>query len=819
LNPAAETGDSCSIFRIKYPPWSAMLATSLYESFFRSSLHALIIATPDGIIQEANQAASEMFGYTVDELKNLGSTTLVDMEEPAFHQLMAERAVNKTIKGVITGIRKNGQRFPLKISSVIIQDAGGNEFASIIGADITDIFRQEEKLTQLLADTQKLHQQEEDSRKLLETVLDSVTDGFFITDTGWNVVFFNKAAEQIMQKNAKELIGKNLWECFPDLVLLQQQVDFDMLVNQKRAIRFREFFPRYKIWADVSVFPSEKNYSVYIKDVTEVRNLRILEKLEREVLEMNARPDSALENTLDFYLKQLEGLHTGMICSVLRLKGNRLYNWSTPSLSDTFRSAIEGGEIGERVGSCGTAAFRKEKVVVTDIENDPLWADFRELAAQEGLRSCWSFPIMDSHNQVMGTFAIYYKKPKSPTKEEESTLERAKNLLMIILENKLAMEAVKSSNRNYDMVALATNDAIWDWDIETGEVTRTGQGLQIFFGYDPKKASEEKDFWNKRVHPDDLGALLANRAVVIADPTRLYWEDEYRFQKSDGKYAYVFDRGYIIRDEKGKALRLLGATRDITERKESEALLLELNTRLKQRADELAASNVELERFAYIASHDMQEPLRMITSFLQLFKKKYEDQIDETAEQYIHFAMDGADRMKKLIMDLLEYSRVGSNKGNFEPVDPTLVVNEVINVFMGRIEEMKATVKVGELPATITANRIQLFQLFQNLVGNALKYHSGESPLIEINGTEEDSHYLFSVKDNGIGIKPIFFEKIFVLFQRLHHKNEYSGTGIGLSVCKKIVERHGGKIWVTSEPGHGSCFYFTISKSAEDYRL
>jgi len=175
--------------------------------------------------------------------------------------------------------------------------------------------------------------------------------------------------------------------------------------------------------------------------------------------------------------------------------------------------------------------------------------------------------------------------------------------------------------------------------------------------------------------------------------------------------------------------------------------------------------------------------------------------------------------MKKLIMDLLEYSRVGSNKGNFEPVDPTLVVNEVINVFMGRIEEMKATVIVGELPATITANRIQLFQLFQNLVGNALKYHSGESPLIEINGTEEDSHYLFSVKDNGIGIKPIFFEKIFVLFQRLHHKNEYSGTGIGLSVCKKIVERHGGKIWVTSEPGHGSCFYFTISKSAEDYRL
>lgn len=168
-------------------------------------------------------------------------------------------------------------------------------------------------------------------------------------------------------------------------------------------------------------------------------------------------------------------------------------------------------------------------------------------------------------------------------------------------------------------------------------------------------------------------------------------------------------------------------------------------------------------------------------------------------------------------MDLLEYSRVGSNKDNFSEVDTNVLLKEVVNVFMGRIDEMKATVVVGDLPS-VTANRIQIFQLFQNLLGNALKYHSGQSPLIEISGKEEATHYLFSVKDNGIGIKPIFFEKIFVLFQRLHHKNEYSGTGIGLSICKKIVERHGGKIWVESEPGKGSCFYFTISKSAADYR-
>jgi two-component system CheB/CheR fusion protein len=302
------------------------------------------------------------------------------------------------------------------------------------------------------------------------------------------------------------------------------------------------------------------------------------------------------------------------------------------------------------------------------------------------------------------------------------------------------------------------------------------------------------------------------------NPSELYWEDEYRFLKKNGHYAYVYDKGYIIRNEEGKAVRLIGATRDITERKENEALLLELNNRLKQRADELAASNVELERFAYIASHDMQEPLRMITSFLQLFKKKYEDQIDETAEQYIHFAVDGAERMKKLIMDLLEYSRVGSNKETVEAIDTNGLLAEIVNVFLNRIEETKATITIGQLPG-IFANRTQLFQLFQNLIGNALKYHSEEPPVIHVDGKEEENQFLFSVRDNGIGIKPIFFEKVFILFQRLHHKNEYSGTGIGLAICKKIIERHNGRIWVESEPGKGSCFYFTIGKSFEDYRF
>ena len=795
-----------------------MGSTSIYQSLFDTSQSAFFFAKIDGTILEANKAACEMFGYSEDELKRLGGANLLDTSDNLFTQMLNVKQREGTIKGILTGIRKNGEYFPVAYSSVRLKNADGEEIASIVATDMSDQKTQEYKLIQLLEETQKSHHKENESRALLEKVLDSITDGFFIVDRNWKILFWNKTAEIVLRKNKHALVGKDLWEEFPDFIRLKEHVNYTILFEHKKSIRFEEYFPVYKIWADVSVYPSDNNLSVYFKDVTEVKNLRTLERLEREVLEMNARPDSQIGQILNFYLRQIEGIHEGMICSVLRLEGDRLYNWASPNLPDRYCKAIEGVQIADNVGSCGTAAFLKEKVVVVDIENDPRWALYKHLALLEGLKSCWSFPVMDSDNRVMATFAIYYKKIKEPTQEEENTLERAKNLLTIILENRLSVEAVKSSNQNYDMVAQATNDAIWDWHIKADEVIRTGRGLKTLFGYEMEEPLLEKDFWFKRIHPEDLPGVVEKQTSIINDPLEMYWEDEYRFLKKNGQYAYVHDKGFIIRDETKKATRVIGATRDITDRKENEALLLELNNRLKQRADELAASNVELERFAYIASHDMQEPLRMITSFLQLFKKKYEDQIDETAEQYIHFAVDGADRMKKLIMDLLEYSRVGSNKENFETIDTNGLLNDVVNVFLTRLDEMQATVTIDKLP-NVKANKTQLFQLFQNLIGNALKYHSGNSPHIHVGGKEEEGYYLFTVRDNGIGIKPLFFEKIFVLFQRLHHKNEYSGTGIGLAICKKIIERHNGKIWVESEPGKGSCFYFTISKLMDEHRF
>jgi PAS domain S-box-containing protein len=242
---------------------------------------------------------------------------------------------------------------------------------------------------------------------------------------------------------------------------------------------------------------------------------------------------------------------------------------------------------------------------------------------------------------------------------------------------------------------------------------------------------------------------------------------------------------------------------------ELEKYRLHLEDLVKQRTDELERSNKDLQQFAYVASHDLQEPLRIIAGYTQLIQQRYKDKLDEDANQFIAFTVESTVRMQNLINDLLSYSRLETRGEAFEPVDCQAVLDEVIHTLRMTIEESGAVIKYGKLP-TISADRTQLFQLFQNLIGNAIKFRSDKPPRIHIAAEPQDGRWLFSIKDNGIGIDPKYSERIFVIFQRLHSREKYPGTGIGLAICKKIVERHGGRIWVESQPGKGATFYFII---------
>jgi PAS domain S-box-containing protein len=253
--------------------------------------------------------------------------------------------------------------------------------------------------------------------------------------------------------------------------------------------------------------------------------------------------------------------------------------------------------------------------------------------------------------------------------------------------------------------------------------------------------------------------------------------------------------------------------RDISERKTYETRLIELNENLKRQKAELVISNQELEQFAYIASHDLQEPLRMVTSFLTLLNKKYGADFDETATSYIDFAVDGAKRMRQLILDLLEYSRVGKASEIEEFIDLNNLIAEIKILYKKQIEEINADIIVSEPLPLIKSHKSPLLQLFQNLISNALKYSRKDAaPNVKISFISYDDYLEFKVEDNGIGIDEEYFEKIFVIFQRLHNKDAYSGTGMGLAVTKKIVESLGGRIWLKSTINVGSEFYFTIPK-------
>ena len=298
-------------------------------------------------------------------------------------------------------------------------------------------------------------------------------------------------------------------------------------------------------------------------------------------------------------------------------------------------------------------------------------------------------------------------------------------------------------------------------------------------------------FWG--ILAEDLSGVVND--IMIGNVEKAYLA-------KDGRKIPVSVSGSVIRDRDGRIQGIVCVAQDVTERKRMEAAL-------ERRSEELARSNVELEQFAYVASHDLREPLRMIISFLQLLSRRYSGELGDDADEFITFAVDGATRMEGLIEGLLEYSRVGTQGKAYETVAFEDVFEKALNNLTVALEEAGAEVTHDPLP-TLKADDVQLGQLLQNLIGNAIKFRGEDAPRVHVGAEEKDEEWLFSVSDNGIGMDPESRDRVFEIFQRLVAREDYEGTGIGLSVCKKIVERRGGRIWVDSALGEGSTFYFTV---------
>ncbi len=285
------------------------------------------------------------------------------------------------------------------------------------------------------------------------------------------------------------------------------------------------------------------------------------------------------------------------------------------------------------------------------------------------------------------------------------------------------------------------------------------------------------------------------------------WDGELSAQKKDGSIFYVQLSASMIYDMYSNPISVLASFIDITHRKKAEE-------EIAKALEEIKRSNAELEVFAYIASHDLHEPLRMVSGFAKLLQKRYKDILDKEAHDFIDFIVDGATRMQNLINDLLMFSRVGTRGKVFKPTDMNIILEVVLNILRESVSDSNAVITSEPLPVII-ADETQMIQLFQNLIANAIKFKRSEPPKIKISGETKNNEWLFTVQDNGIGIDSKNFERIFIIFQRLHTKGEYPGTGIGLAVCKKIIQRHGGKLWVESKLEKGSTFFFSIPREQD----
>jgi PAS domain S-box-containing protein len=363
-------------------------------------------------------------------------------------------------------------------------------------------------------------------------------------------------------------------------------------------------------------------------------------------------------------------------------------------------------------------------------------------------------------------------------------------------------KALKASEERLKRSQEIAHLGSWELDLEKNILTWSDEVYRIF-GMQPQEFSATYESFLEAVHPDDREAVDQAYAGSVNEARDSYEIEHRVVRKSTGEIRHVHEKCRHFRDETGRIIRSVGMVHDITERKRSERereLLLA----------EVQRSNAELEQFAYVASHDLQEPLRMVGSYTTLLEKKYKEHLDERAHEYIHFAVDGAERMQKLIEGLLAYSRITRRGEEFKQVDLNGVFSLAVSNLSVIIQETRAEVTKDDLPM-ISGDEIQLVQLLQNLIGNGIKYRKLDvRPRVHLSGKKDGRYNVLSVRDNGIGIETKYYERIFQIFQRLHSRSKYSGTGIGLALCRRIVERHHGRIWVESVPGEGSTFFFTV---------
>ncbi|WP_114748549.1 PAS domain S-box protein [Pleomorphovibrio marinus] len=785
------------------------------------------------------------------------------------------------IRKAVAQLIEAGQEFDLDL--LINTPAGKEKWIRCMGK----CERVNNKCTKIYGSYQDIHAAKANELRVKE-ILDSISDAFYAVDADWNFTYFNREAENLLNKSAEEVLGRNIWEIFSPAKGTYLEEVYRRVASSGQSENFEYLYPGNGAWYEATTYPSGGGISSYFKNIDERKKAaqelerayrersNILESISDNFYALNSQFDFSYMNEscakllqieqgdifgknlyeefpeirgteFEFQLLQSQRTNKAVMFEFYyepfqrwfseRIypthEGFSIYFFDVTDVKEAEKAILVTNELLAKsneektniLESIGDAFFAiDEQWTVTywnkqaetilgklkeDIVGKNLWKEFPDAIDTDFYRQYHR--AMETGKAV--NFEEYY-----PTLNiwVEVTVYPSENGLSIYFKDitlrKAADIRLVAANERFELVTKATNDAIWDWDIEN-DVFNRSDNIHKILGNGASTKLKKSQFWQDAFHPEDLGKLKESIQSALNDPQSERWEMEYRVLNENDEELSIIDRGIIVRNKNGKAARMVGAMTDLTKQKKLEKELFQLNESLKNHAKELERSNEELEQFAFITSHDMQEPLRMISSFMDQLKRKYADKLDDKGLQYIHFATDGAKRMKQIILDLLLYSRANRPNEQLEEVSLDDIVSEYTQLRRKLIAEKNAVITFDALPILHTY-RAPITQVVHCLLDNALKYvKENVPPRIEISTREKETMWEFAVKDNGIGIDKMFFDKIFIIFQRLHNRSENDGTGIGLSIAKRSVEFLGGEIWLESTLGEGSTFYFTIEKN------
>lgn len=516
--------------------------------------------------------------------------------------------------------------------------------------------------------------------------------------------------------------------------------------------------------------------------------------------------EAALQLTLDRVCEHtgwpVGHVYSSSSATKTELISSKIWHLENAAEFETFRQVTERTPLAIGAGLPGRVAESGKPAWIPDINRDTNFPR-RKIALDLGLKGAFGFPVL-AQGEVVAVLEFFSSNIEEPDSELLTVMSNVGAQLGQVVERKRAEEALREAEARDRLLVEQLPAVLYVAEPGAeGEWLYVSPRIESMLGFSPAEWIADPHLWFRQVHPEDRGGVLAEEKASEARGEAFHCE--YRMFARDGHIVWVYDAAALVPDAPSGCPLQHGVLFDISERKPAKQ-------ELARKVEELGRSNAELELFARVASHDLQEPLRMVASYTQLLARRYKGKLDADADEFIGFAVDGATRMQQLIQDLVSYSRLTTRGKALNLTRAEVACNSAIENLQESVKESNAQVRVGTLPE-VFADARQLTQLFQNLIGNAIKYRNERRPEIRVAAKPNGNEWIFSVQDNGIGIEPQYFERIFQIFQRLHTRKEYSGTGIGLAVCRKIVERHGGRIWVESQPGKGSTFLFTIPQT------